>query len=87
MQFYTDESRACESHTLPNAETFELRIPDGSERDRETFHPDDFPDDDGASLCVGWYWRACFPGCLPDGDPVGPFSTEALAITNAQDSA
>ena len=18
-----------------------------------------------------WYWQACFPGCLPDGDPEG----------------
>lgn len=22
----------------------------------------------------GWYWWACFPGCLPDSDPHGPFS-------------
>jgi len=23
----------------------------------------------------GIYWQACFPGCLPDGDPMGPFDT------------
>ncbi len=33
----------------------------------------------------GWYWWPCFPGCLPDGDPVGPFPTEQAAIEDAQD--
>jgi len=33
----------------------------------------------------GWYWQACFPGCLPDGPPMGPFATEAEAIADAQD--
>lgn len=33
----------------------------------------------------GWYWWPCFPGCLPDGDPVGPFDTEAEAIADARD--
>ena len=42
----------------------------------------------------GWYWWSCFPGsydpstdpcCLPDGDPSGPFASEADAIADAQD--
>ena len=32
----------------------------------------------------GWYWWACFPGCLPDGEPTGPFVTEAEAILDAR---
>lgn len=32
----------------------------------------------------GWYWWACFPGCLPDSDPHGPFNTEREAIEDAQ---
>jgi hypothetical protein len=32
----------------------------------------------------GWFWQACFPGCLPDGDPMGPFASEADAIADAQ---
>lgn len=32
----------------------------------------------------GWYWWACFPGCLPDGEPCGPFDTEQEAIDDAQ---
>ena len=33
----------------------------------------------------GWYWQACFPGCLPDSDPVGPFATRADALKDAQE--
>lgn len=33
---------------------------------------------------VGWYWQACFPGCLPDGEPCGPFATEADALADAR---
>jgi hypothetical protein len=32
---------------------------------------------------AGWYWWACFPGCLPDGEPAGPFETEEAAIEAA----
>lgn len=32
----------------------------------------------------GWYWQSCFPGCLPDGDPNGPFASEQLAIEDAR---
>jgi hypothetical protein len=31
----------------------------------------------------GWYWNACFPGCMPDGEAIGPFETEALAMADA----
>ena len=39
---------------------------------------------DGEPLGAGWYWWACFPGCLPDGDPTGPFATEEEAIADAE---
>lgn len=32
----------------------------------------------------GWYWHSCFPGCLPDSDPMGPFATRAEALADAQ---
>lgn len=32
----------------------------------------------------GWYWTACFPGCLNDSDPVGPFDTQEDAMRSAQ---
>jgi hypothetical protein len=34
-----------------------------------------------------WYWWACFAGCLPDGDPSGPFKNELEAIADANDYA
>ena len=45
----------------------------------ETFHSSDLdysgmPIED--VLMGGWYWWSCQPGCLPDGEPNGPFETE-----------
>jgi hypothetical protein len=28
----------------------------------------------------GWYWQPCTPGCLPEGDPSGPFPSRRVAI-------
>lgn len=33
----------------------------------------------------GWYWWPCHPGCLPDGDCVGPFPTAEGAYLSAQE--
>jgi hypothetical protein len=46
--------------------------------------PDSCWYNEGQPMPPGWYWWACFPGCLPDGDPSGPFATEAEAIEDAQ---
>tara|TARA_R100001126_G_scaffold102699_1_gene88390 strand:+ start:902 stop:1108 length:207 start_codon:yes stop_codon:yes gene_type:complete len=37
----------------------------------------------GKEVDPGWYWWACFPGCMPDGDPAGPFESEQDAIDDA----
>ena len=42
---------------------------------------------DGEPVKAGWYWWACFPGCLPDGELCGPFNTSAEAYDDAQDGA
>lgn len=34
---------------------------------------------------MGWFYWFCFPGCLPDGDPVGPFKTEGAALAAARE--
>lgn len=36
---------------------------------------------------AGWYWRAGFPGCLPDGEPMGPYTSSQAAYRNAQEEA
>lgn len=54
----------------------------------ETFHsartgPDSGHWVSGETVEPGWYWWPCFPGCLPDGDAVGPFQTERDAVEDA----
>ena len=34
----------------------------------------------------GWYWWACFPGCMPDGESCGPFRNSREAYMDARDS-
>jgi hypothetical protein len=33
---------------------------------------------------AGWYYWYCFPGCMPDSNPFGPYPTEAEALHAAQ---
>lgn len=33
------------------------------------------------AFAPGWYFCSCFPGCLPDSDPIGPFETEEEAVS------
>jgi hypothetical protein len=33
----------------------------------------------------GWFYWYCFPGCMPDSDPIGPYDTFALAKAAAQE--
>ena len=35
---------------------------------------------------AGWYYWPCFPGCLPDGDAIEPFESEAEAVQDARDN-
>ena len=58
--------------------SFEVFALDGSVND-------DISQEDGTPYKAGWYWWACFPGCLPEGEPWGPFGTEQDAITDARD--
>lgn len=73
-QGYSDPEREALPHALPDVETF--YVDDGEQTD-----------ENGEPLAAGYYWQACFPGCLPDGEPVGPFDTEAEALADAQDGA
>jgi hypothetical protein len=35
----------------------------------------------------GWFFDYCFPGCLPDSQPFGPYDSRDAAITAARDMA
>ena len=44
---------------------------------------EEFVDNEGDKHEPGWYWWACVPGCLPDGEPTGPFGTSMQAHYDA----
>lgn len=69
-QVYFDPAREEDPFALP---------------DCEVFYADDLIDENGEQLPAGWYWWACSPGCLPDGEPYGPFDTEEEALADARD--
>lgn len=70
-QHYSIPERESDVYALPDVEVFW--------HDGRTIL-----DADGVEyLPEGWYWWSCFPGCLPDGDPIGPFDTEADAIEDS----
>lgn len=49
--------------------------------DIEIFYHDGIPwDDDEEELEADYYYQYCFPGCLPESDPIGPFNTENEAF-------
>jgi hypothetical protein len=51
--------------------------------DAGTIAAESLTDEEGTPLEPGFYWWACFPGCLPDGEPSGPYQTEEEAIEDA----
>jgi hypothetical protein len=63
------------------------KFPDGSGSFEVFEHKpcDSFPIEDLEPFEHGWYWRACFPGCIPDGEPSGPFKTAEEAHNDATD--
>lgn len=42
-------------------------------------------EDDETPLEPGWYWQAGFAGCLPDGEPSGPFAYSQQAHQDADE--
>lgn len=81
MYFYTNPEREHEVNALPNAEAFEWTEADAARHD-----PYCTGDESDWRNYPGWYWWPCFPGCLPDGEPIGPFDSQADAIASAQEN-
>lgn len=77
MQAYSDESRADDPYALPDVEVFY--------RTAAAIRADEWRDEDGEYMGEGWYAWSCFPGCLPDSDPAGPFLTAQEALDAMRD--
>lgn len=81
MQFYTDPEREKDPNALPDAEVFTVTSDDC--QPGTVF----WNDDTSEPFPTGFYWWPCLPGCLPDGDAIGPFETEEEAIEYARERA
>jgi hypothetical protein len=83
-QHYSNPARSNDPHALPDLEVWHQTDPDlGRRADPDDPGDTDEPPDyyfNGA----GWYYAYCQPGCLWDGDPLGPFDTEAEALVDAR---
>ena len=66
---YSDPSRESDPHAVRDIEVFYVSEPDAAEQFSEP----------------GWFWWACFPGCLPDGEPIGPFDSEEDALADVRE--
>lgn len=77
MQAYSDPKRENDPHALPDLEVWKV-----SEREiaSGTFAELGLEE-------VGWYYWHCFPGCLPDSDPIGPFASSDEALADAREGA
>lgn len=83
-QFYLNPERELLPHALPNAEAFYVDA-----RGYVEGEPYVLPHEPGEQAFglaqPGWYWWPCFPGCLPDSEPSGPFTSKEEAIEDAQE--
>lgn len=95
MQAYSDPRRASDPYALPDVEVWHSRYQD-CRWCQHTILADPTcklaccPECSGVVEMMpdapkGWYWWSCFPGCLPDSDPIGPFDTEEDALADARD--
>jgi len=88
-QAYSDTTREAEPFALPDVEVF--YVSDTEAKTNRSVMVNEcvrafFDEEHTGNLTeAGWYWWSCFPGCLPDSDPFGPFDTEAEALADAQD--
>ena len=73
---YPTRNKLCALADANNIEVFHVS---GAEARANRF--------DGADCAsAGWYYWQCFPGCLPEGDAMGPFPSALAALRDAYDN-
>ena len=80
MRICSDPSRAEDPYTLTDVEVFSVSPMEAIYNQQNADHADEY-----TIFEPGYYWWTCFPGCMPDSSPFGPYPTEAAAIEAAQD--
>ena len=75
-QFHPTNNGFSGHHEFPNGGCFEVFY-------SNQFEMSVSPDDDVGCSEPGWYWWPCFPGCMPEDAPTGPFPTAEGAYLDA----
>ena len=97
-QHYSRPSRESDTYSLPDVETFRANYADCLEcttttvedgageyrcdscsEGRKGFEPEK------EDVQTGWFYWFCFPGCMPDSEPMGPYATEEEALADARE--
>jgi hypothetical protein len=73
-QVYSDPTRKNDPYPLPDCEVFYVSQLEVNYNLENLDHADEY-----TLTEAGWYWWSCFPGCMPDSEPFGPFETEEEA--------
>lgn len=92
MQAYSSKEREDDPGALPDVEVFYVRAEDFAQAEHGTWmaeatldlEPEPHSNLTDCTPLEGWYYWFCFPGCLPDSDPVGPFATKQEALEDAR---
>ena len=88
-QHYSDPTREEDPYALPNVEVFYMDAEDFSDADADSWMAERLTAEEySPTACKdleGWYYWLCFPGCLPDSEPYGPYATEEDALAAAQE--
>jgi len=90
MRVYSDPKRASDKYALSDVEVFYM----SADAIASVFADNGIdPTDDRARensdiryTGPGWYYWFCFPGCMPDSEPSGPFATADLAIADMREN-
>lgn len=90
-QHYSNPARESSPYSLPDVEIFKASFAYCEECSSLVFSSETMHEP--CEECgkptelnnQGWFWQPCYPGCLPDSEPFGPFETEAEALADARD--
>jgi hypothetical protein len=97
MQAYSDADREDDPMALPDLEVFRASVIDCPTcAERYQYEPaGGVTVPDKCSACgesmkdepiqSGWFYWYCFPGCLPDSEPYGPFESKEDALAEARE--
>ena len=82
MPYYTNDPESYpHNDSTQNVQTFHMDAQEFINPDPDSWMAELVGEGEAeAADLAGWYWWPCLPGCMPDGDPQGPFKYERAAL-------